>query len=130
MVLDLALDRDGILRVTAQEKSTGLERRIGIEQAVARYAATELQQARERIGALFGEDGAELAPDGDSDAKHTEIAALLDKARARLDAVGDEDRQEMIDLMEAIRDAEAANDEPALDRARSQMADLLFYLET
>jgi molecular chaperone DnaK len=130
VVLDLALDRDGILRVTAREKSTGLERRISIDQAVARYEAAELQQARERIGALFGEDGTEPAPDGDVGTDDTEIAALLDKARARLDAAGDEDRQELIDLMEAIRDAQAAGDEAALDNARSQMTDLLFYLET
>jgi hypothetical protein len=58
------------------------------------------------------------------------VAALLDKARAKLDTVGDEDRLEMVDLMEAIRDAQAADDEAALDHARSQMADLLFYLET
>jgi molecular chaperone DnaK (HSP70) len=130
VVLDLALDRDGILRVTAQEKSTGLERRISIDKAVARYEAAELQQARERIGALFGEDGTEPASDGDLGTDDAEIAALLDKARAKLDAVGDEDRQEMIDLIEAIRDAHAADDEAALDNARSQMTDLLFYLET
>jgi hypothetical protein len=36
----------------------------------------------------------------------------------------------MIDLMEAIRDAQAADNAAALDQARSQLADLLFYLET
>ncbi len=130
VVLDLALDRDGILRVTAQEKSTGLERRISIDQAVTRYDAANLQEARARIGALFGEDGAEPASDGDAGANDADVAALLDKARARLDAAGDEDRREMIDLMEAIRDARAADDAAALDQARSQLADLLFYLET
>jgi molecular chaperone DnaK (HSP70) len=130
VVLDLALDRDGILRVTAQEKSTGLERRISIDQAVTRYDAANLQEARARIGALFGEDGAEPVSDGDAGANDADVAALLDKARARLDAAGDEDRREMIDLMEAIRDAQAADDAAALDQARSQLADLLFYLET
>jgi molecular chaperone DnaK len=130
VVLDLALDRDGILRVTAQEKSTGLERRISIDQAVTRYDAANLQAARGRIGALFGEDGAEPAPDGDAGANNADVAARLDKARARLDAAGDEDRREMIDLMEAIRDAQAADNAAALDQARSQLADLLFYLET
>ena len=128
VVLDLALDRDGILRVSAQEKSTGLERRISIDQAVTRYDAANLQEARERISALFGE--AEPAPDGDTGANDADVAALLDKARAVLDAAGDEDRREMIDLMEAIRDAQAADDAAALDQARRQLADLLFYLET
>ena len=66
VVLDLALDRDGILHVAAREKKTGLERRISIDQAVTRYEAAELQQARERIGSLFGETGAETAPEGDA----------------------------------------------------------------
>jgi molecular chaperone DnaK (HSP70) len=130
VVLDLALDRDGILHVAAREKSTGLERRISIDQAVTRYEAAELQEARERIGLLFGETGAETAPEGGAGAAEAEIAALLDKARGRLDVVGDEDRKEMIDLIEAIRDAQAANDAPAVDQARRQLADLLFYLET
>ena len=128
VLLDLALDRDGILHVTAREKRTGLERRISIDQAVSRYGATELQQAKERIGALFGESGTDEAPEDaiDPDA----IAALLEKARARLDAVGDEDRQEMIDLMEAIRDAQASGDVAGLEQTRTQLTDLLFYLET
>jgi molecular chaperone DnaK len=130
VVLDLALDRDGILHVAAREKRTGLERRISIDQAVARYEAAELRQAKERIGALFGETGAETALDGDAGADGAEIVALLEKARAKLDDIGDEDRKELIDLIEAIRDAQAADDAAALDQARGQLADLLFYLET
>jgi molecular chaperone DnaK len=130
VVLDLALDRDGILHVAAREKKTGLERRISIDQAMARYEAAELQQARERIGSLFGETGAETALEGDGGADEAEIAALLEKARAKLDVVGDEDRKELIDLIEAIRDTQAADDAAALDQARGQLADLLFYLET
>jgi hypothetical protein len=77
---------------------------------------------------LFGESDMEAAAEGevDSDA----IAALLEKTRARLDSAGDEDRQEMIDLMEAIRDAQASGDTAELDQARTALADLLFYLET
>jgi molecular chaperone DnaK (HSP70) len=129
VLLDLALDRDGILHVTAREKRTGLERRISIDQAVSRYKAAELQQARERIGALFGESVTDTAP-GDAGADRTEVAALLERARARLDSVSDEDRQEMIDLMEAIQDALASGDAAALDEPRTQLNDLLFYLET
>ncbi len=129
VVLDLALDRDGILHVAAREKKTGLERRISIDQAVTRYEAAELQQAKERIGSLFGETGAETAQEGDAGVDAA-IAALLKKARGKLDVVGDEDRKELIDLMEAVRDTQAADDAAALDQARGQLADLLFYLET
>jgi molecular chaperone DnaK len=129
VVLDLALDRDGILHVAALEKKTGLERRISIDQAVTRYEAAELQQAKERIGSLFGETGAETAVGGDAGID-VEIAALLEKAQGKLDVVGDEDRRELIDLMEAVRDTQTADDRAALDQARGQLADLLFYLET
>ena len=131
VVLDLALDRDGILHVAALEKNTGLERRISIDQAVARYGAAELQQARDRIGSLFGQDDADMAMEGDAASfGHAELAALLDKASAKLDTVGDEDRHEMIDLMETIRDAQASGDAASVEQARAQLSDLLFYLET
>ena len=99
------------------------------DQAVTRYEAAELQQAKERIGSLFGETGAEMALEGDAGVDAV-IAALLEKARAKLDVVGDEDRRELIDLMEAVRDTQAADDAAALDQVRGQLADLLFYLET
>jgi molecular chaperone DnaK (HSP70) len=130
VMLDLALDRDGILHVTAREKKTGLERRISIDQAMTRYDAAELRQARERIGALFGGGEEETVLEGFAVSENAEIATLLAKAGAKLDDVGAEDRQEMINLMEAIRDAQTAGDADALEMARSQLADLLFYLET
>ena len=130
VVLDLALDRDGILHVAAREKNTGLERRISIDQAVPRYGAAELQEARERIGSLFGADADTPPEGGEAGLAGPEIAALLEKAGARLDTAGEEDRHEMIDLMETIRDAQTAGDAAALGHARTQLADLLFYLET
>jgi molecular chaperone DnaK len=133
VVLDLALDRDGILHVAAREKNTGLERRISIDQAVARYGAEELQQARQRIDQLFGEDAQDTMVDEDEEESgpdDAEVAALLDKASAKLDAAEEEDRHEMIDLMETIRDAHAAGDAATLELARTQLSDLLFYLET
>ena len=59
----------------------------------------------------------------------TRVAALLEKARGKLDAVGAEDRAEIIDLLEAIRDAGGSGDTAALQSARQQLEDLLFYLE-
>jgi molecular chaperone DnaK (HSP70) len=131
VVLDLALDRDGILHVAALEKNTGLERRISIDKAVVRYGAAELQQARDRIGSLFGQDDADLVMEGDAASfDNAELAALLDKASAKLETVGDEDRHEMIDLIETIRDARASGDAASAEQARAQLSDLLFYLET
>jgi molecular chaperone DnaK len=127
VILDLALDRDGILQVSAREKKTGLEQRITIEKAMSRYDQAQLDEARERIGSLFDgrEDGVEARA-----AAGSALDALLSKASAKLDGAGAEDRAEIIDLIETIRDARSSGDDTALEDGRQQLQDLLFYLET
>ena len=85
-----------------------------------------MDEARERIGALFDQP----APATGAAASDSELEALLDRASRKLDDVGEEDRSEIVDLLEMIRDARAADDPAALSEARSQLRDLLFYLET
>jgi molecular chaperone DnaK (HSP70) len=132
VILDLALDRDGILQVSAREKATGLERRITIDKALSRYDQEEIEEAQRRIGSLLDE----VAPAAEAGAGEAAagggsvIDALLARARARLDDLGEEDRSEVIDLIETIRDAQASGDGDALESARDQLQDLLFYLET
>jgi molecular chaperone DnaK (HSP70) len=133
VILDLALDRDGILQVSAREKKTGLERRITIDKAMSRYDQEQLDEARQRIGSLFDaprETGDAVEAVGAGTAADAAVDALLAKARAKLDGVGEEDRAEIIDLIETIRDARSSGDGAALEDARSQLRDLLFYLET
>jgi molecular chaperone DnaK len=126
VIIDLALDRDGILQVSAREKNTGLERRITIDKAMSRYDRAQLEEARQRIGGLFGKpeeaEGSDVANGPDD--------ALVAKAQAKLEEAGEEDRTEIIDLIEAIRDAAGNGDAATLASARSQLQDLLFYLET
>ncbi len=124
VIVDLALDRDGILQVSAREKATGLERRITIDKAMSRYDQGQMDAARERIGALFE------APAAAETASDAALDALLTKASDKLDNVAEEDRSEIIDLIEAIRDARGDGDSAAVEEARSQLQDLLFYLET
>jgi molecular chaperone DnaK (HSP70) len=129
VIVDLALDRNGILQVSAREKKTGLERRITIDNATSRYDREQLDEARQRIGALFG-DQEQAASVGSGAATDSAVDALLARASAKLDETGEEDRTEIIDLIEAIRDARSSGDSPALEDVRSQLQDLLFYLET
>ena len=129
VIVDLALDRNGILQVSAREKKTGLERRITIDNATSRYDREQLDEARQRIGALFG-DQEQAASVGSGAATDAAVDALLARASAKLDEIGEEDRTEIIDLIEAIRDARSSGNSAALEDARSQLQDLLFYLET
>jgi molecular chaperone DnaK len=129
VIIDLALDRDGILQVSAREKKTGLERRITIDKAVSRFDQDQLDQARERIGSLF-EGREQNGAAGGAGAAGSAIDALLAKASRKLDQAGEEDRAEIIDLIETIRDARNSGDSAALEDGRRQLQDLLFYLET
>jgi molecular chaperone DnaK len=128
VLLDLSLDRDGILHVAAREKHTGLERRITIEKAVARYGATELEEARGRIGLMFGQNEADTNGNG-ANGDDGQIAILLEKAGARLDTASEEDRGDLIDLMEAVRDAQGTDDAAGIEQACTRLEDLLFYLD-
>ena len=131
IIIDLALDRDGILHVSAKEKATGLERRISIDKAISRYDGDAIASARERINSLFGEDEEPAAVEGaDSALDDSEIEALLVRARAKLDIVIAEDRSEIVDLIETINDCRRNQDDSGLADAVQQLADLLFYLET
>ena len=129
VILDLALDRNGILQVSAREKKTGLERRITIDNATSRYDREQLDEARQRIGELFG-DQEQAASVGGGAATDSAVDALLARASAKLEQTGEEDRTEIIALIESIRDARRSGDSSALEDARNQLQDLLFYLET
>jgi len=133
IILDLALDRDGILHVSAKEKATGLEQRITIDKAMSRYDEDEIEEARQHIDQLFGEATSETAPAADAEwsaAADPKIVALLAKARAKLDSAIAEDRAEIVDLIEAIEDSRASGGAAGLADAVSRLDDLLFYLET
>jgi molecular chaperone DnaK (HSP70) len=134
IIIDLALDRDGILNVSAKEKRTGLERRITIDRATSRYDKDELRDARHRIAELFdAEEDAEDPPNsadleagiaGDAD-----VTELIAKAQAKLGTALDEDRAELKALIEIIKDCEERGDATGRNMASAQIRDLLFYLE-
>ena len=129
VVIDLALDRDGILHVAAREKTPGSSdasvssRRsptpggggVGGGTGTDRRAVRGWFDCKIDAGAGFDDTG---------------LAALLERARDKLDTAGEEDRNEIVDLMETIRDAQVANDISGLEKVRTQLADLMFYLET
>ena len=59
-----------------------------------------------------------------------EALALIEKAERLLKTAGADDREDLIDSMEAVRDAMAAeSDAAALPQAMAALADVLYYLE-
>ncbi len=64
IIVTLSLDLNGLLTVTAVEKATGLEKSVTIEQALARLEPEKIEQAQQKITALFGhlENGSRFQP--------------------------------------------------------------------
>ena len=133
IVLDFALDLNGILQVTAREKETGLEYSITIDNAIARFEQDKLDEARRRVQALFGEEPRAGAPEGESDRDsrrlHVEARALVEKAERLLETAGAEDAEDLVDAIESVKDA-LSGDDTSLQAAMDSLADLLYYLES
>jgi len=139
VLVRLALDSDGILHVTSVEKSTGLEKSITIHGAVSHLKGTELTTARDRIYSLFGEQDVATIPSptvgavaAESSHHHSVIQAraLVEKAERSIENISEEDRDEIINLIETIRDTLAASKFDDLKEPVEQLSDILYYLES
>jgi molecular chaperone DnaK (HSP70) len=126
IVITFALDLNGILHITAVEKRTGLEKHISIDSATSRFKHGELSAAKERIAALMGEP---VATDEQVRRDMVQTNALLEKAERLMENAVADDREDLINLVEALRDAMAANDMKAMEQAKTELSDLIFYLE-
>ena len=54
---------------------------------------------------------------------------LLEKAEKLLEKASDEDKEDMIDLIEQIKDGLAGKDFAAVEAATDRLADILYYLD-
>lgn len=135
IILQLTLDSNGILQVSAKEKNTGLEKSITIANVISRFQEGELETARQRIDALFHED-ADTPPAVANESHRNEqqaavqARALVEKAERLLDQASADDREDLVDLIETVHDALASNDTVTLAEAVAELSDVVFYLES
>jgi molecular chaperone DnaK len=145
IVVQLDLNLDGMLKVSARERATGLQKQVVIENALARYEAEERDEARERLEELWGEEDEEAAAPLSEGAEEelpslvpgpregqreaVQARALLEKAERLLEKVQPEDRAEVERLMERVRTALTDRQWDKVTAASNELADTLFYLE-
>lgn len=134
IVLTMRLDLDGILAVTATEKSTGLAKTVRMETSVA----NGLQRS---VDSLSGGDAAVGGGEDDDDSmeelvENAEAREVVAQARdlrrraAKLRNIADEaDAAEIKSLISSGREAIAARQWERLAELNESLADLLFYLE-
>ena len=147
LLFTYSLDLDGLLHVHARERATGREIRGVVENAIGRSTDEALGAARERVSALWGEAGegadagAGTAGDAAGGAEASpapaavppdvarEAGETLARAEQALEAAPAEDREEMINLMEDLRDAVKAGEAERAAELRREIDEILFYLE-
>jgi len=136
ILLKLELDLNGILHVSAIEKKTGLQKSIVIDNAISRFEEDEMEAAKERLKEIFGEEGGGatiLEQDKQEMSSHHAVVqarALIEKAERMLDDASPEDREDMVNTIEAIKDAIAKEEFVAIKEPMDQLSDILYYLES
>jgi molecular chaperone DnaK len=159
IVVQLDLNLDGMLKVSARERATGLHKQITIENALARFEREESALARERLNRLWAdaqfdpedldeegfdvpEDFAELPQEEPSlespelvpgpregQRETVQARALLEKAERLIQPLGPEDRTEVERLMQKVRTALTDRKWDEVTSACNELSDVLFYLE-
>jgi molecular chaperone DnaK len=155
LVVQCNLDLDGMLKVTAREKATGLQKQVAIENPFANYEREERAVAQQRLQRLWGqsaptarddddgEEGYEIDP-GDLELtsppelvpgpregqrESVQAKALLEKAERLLPSLPEQDRAEIERLMTAVRNNLTDRRWDELPTACDALTDVLFYLE-
>lgn len=154
ILVKLDLDLNGILRVTAIERATGLAKEVVIDNMMERFKQRGRVNALERIESLFStlpahvfNTGAEDEEEGDEyeeELDSTDAAKIYDpelrdaigSARALLDAatrvLPDAAAEDAAELKSLSTDLRAAIDRGSLDairRASKEIEEIVFYLE-
>ena len=136
VLLELSLDVNGILKVTASEKSTGLKKTVTIDNACSQADNQRtLQEAHEKINLLFGEDGTteqQEALTGTASAEHklvVQARALAEKGQRLLESANPDDAEDLINQIEAIQEAIAAGDVAKLELLVGEITDLIYFIE-
>jgi molecular chaperone DnaK len=149
LVVQLDLNLDGMLKVSAREKATGLQKQVTIENALSRYELEERDAARERLDRLWEDegDGADVLPEEimpetgepplpelvpgprEGQRETVQARALLEKAERLLEKLQPEDRAEVERFMERIRTALTDRKWQQVTEACNELSDVLFYLE-
>jgi molecular chaperone DnaK len=140
IVVKLDLDLNGILKVTATERATGLAKHVVIDNAMERFRTKQRSDAVDRLDEMMGADespaalglpGPEAADGLDPELRTAlqSAEALTAKAEKVLPSANTEDADELRAMLVDLR---AAVDSQSAERIRSVMReveDLVFYLE-
>ena len=135
IVINCHLDLNGMLKVTAIEKETGLNKTVTLDTRGAK-STLDLEQARTNIQSLFGETGETGVPEQEPRGRPSDDQSLrmAKDLRKRADAllekgVSEDDAKEIRDLLRRSAEAVKEHDLEALNALNDSLSDIIFYLE-
>jgi molecular chaperone DnaK len=133
------LDLNGMLKVTARERDTGLSKEITIDNTITRFRATSSGEAKTRLAEIFHHDasdtmdGAEpLVAEGVEplvEQQFTQAKETLAKARRLLAQASDENVDEMRPLIQQLEQALQTGQDERAREICERLDDLVFYLQ-
>lgn len=156
IVVRLDLDLNGILKVTATERATGLVRHVTIDNAMERFRSRHRTDAVDRLDDLFdpslGAAVVDITPDSEEDEKFefgaslSDLAddptlapeareairsamTLIDRAERLLLQANDDDAAELLALLTDLRTALDRRAEADIRHIATEVEDLIFYME-
>jgi molecular chaperone DnaK len=153
IVVQCDLNLDGMLKVSAKEKATGLSKQVTIDNALSRFEGAEIAEARDRLDRLWEHSAPEGASEFDDEEEDLEdefeeddmpelvpgpregqretvqARALLEKAERLLEKVAPEDKVELERMLGAVRMAVTDRQWEKVTKACNELSDILFYLE-
>ena len=150
IMVRLDLDLNGILKVTATERGTGLAKHVVIDSAIERFRARQRSDAVDRLESFLGsdsspfdlpaeliipglEDDSEASTEGPIDPALREVIEsaeeLAAKARSVMSNANAQDAEELKNMLADVDAAIARQDEPELRSILRKVEDLVFYLQ-
>jgi len=144
LVVQLDLNLDGMLKVSARERATGLQKQVTIENALAKFESEERDLARERLDRLWGDSPASEEPEASADEvgipelvpgpregqrETVQARALLEKAERLMEHMSPDDRTEVERLMGKVRGSLTDRRWNEVTAGTNELSDILFYLE-
>ena len=128
VLLNMNLDLDGILRVTAVEQHTGLSKSVVLDDVLAASDEKSLAESREKIRQLFG-DQADLDVIDVPEAEDSALADLLERVERNRAQMDEEDLEDLDAALADLKAAQESGDSDAADTAREAIEDILFFIE-
>jgi len=140
------LDLDGILKVTANERATGRQKELIVDNAVSRFRRSNQEDIQNRLDSAFASRGdsattpapqqptpaeprSEAEPPTPSDQAVTKAEELIAKSRQIVPDANPEDAREIDLLIETLQAAIARRSQSEIEEATAKLEDLVFYLQ-